>query len=190
MRTVLCVLAVVLSLATGVTLVITAGRIAFGDRLAADRAFAAPNRVVAAQDLPVAGGAAVTALADPLERDGAAPTLLKPGRWRAWGEDKAGSKWQGYLIVEHDESAFLTAGSFRWACENGGGGYNFRGEFDPQTREVRWNGFTVKDRIGTPCNARYRATLSDDGRRLAGGSWEGGVSVPGTWEAEFDGGEE
>ena len=113
--------------------------------------------------------------------------MKKPTRWHVSGKDQNGGHWEGYLVVESDPDAFFTTGFFEWCRENTGGRYRFAGTFDKETRAVRWTGFNIEDRFGVPCNAIYQAILSDDEQRLTDGSWAGGISVPGTWKADFVG---
>jgi hypothetical protein len=128
------------------------------------------------------------ALVDPLEKDKQVHSIVKPGRWRAQGTDRAGNNWSGYLIVEHDSAAYLTKGFFEWSSGGlAGGHYHFEGSFNASTRLVRWTGFTIKERSGSPGNAVYEAILSPDGFELVNGSWYGGIATPGTWNARFVG---
>jgi hypothetical protein len=128
------------------------------------------------------------ALVDPLEKDKPQHQIVKPGRWRAQGTDRAGNNWSGYLTIEHDSEAYLTKGYFEWSSgELAGGQYHFEGSFNPTTRLVRWTGFTIKERNGSHGNAIYEAILSPDGKRLVDGTWTGGIALPGTWNATFVG---
>jgi hypothetical protein len=122
---------------------------------------------------------------DPLERDKDILAMKRPGHWQVKGHDSSGAQWEGYLVVEHDANAYMTFGFFEWSTEPAGGRYHFKGTYDPETRMVRWTGFTVHDRFGGAVNANYQATLSSDGLKLLNGSWQGGISIPGTWSAEF-----
>jgi hypothetical protein len=124
-------------------------------------------------------------LIDPLESDKDVVAMKKAGHWQVQGQDQSGFKWEGYLVVEQADDAYMTSGFFEWSCREAGGRYHFEGTYDPQTREVRWTGFTVRDRFGTAANAHYRATVSSDGLKLLNGSWQGGISFPGSWRAEF-----
>lgn len=126
---------------------------------------------------------------DPLEKEEDTTSLLVTGRWRVAGSDDRGNKWAGYLFLEHAPGeSFLTRGRFEWhAGQTGGGTYFFAGEFDPTARRVIWTGCTVKDRVGRPCNAVYRAVLSPSGNELVDGTWSGGICMPGTWKAQFVG---
>jgi hypothetical protein len=117
--------------------------------------------------------------------DGPGQRLVSPMAWRATGIDRSGLHWEGYLTVEHAEDAYLTAGYFEWGTNNGGR-YHFKGTFDPETRRVRWVGYTVEEQFGRPGIATYEATVSADGRRLEDGTWSG-ICVPGTWSAELVG---
>lgn len=132
------------------------------------------------------------ALFDPLESNTLLSDLKLPGRWMVYGEDDLGYHWHGYLVVEHAPDAKFNKGFFEWSCFDGAkfkgrGRFQFQGSYDPQTRTVEWAGFSVQDRIGGVVNANYRATLSEDGRRLQNGSWKGGISAPGKWRAEHFG---
>lgn len=128
-------------------------------------------------------------LVDPLEREKDVLAMNRPGRWQAQGEDDAGHQWQGYLVIEQAPNSFMTKGFFEWTChrdgKTAGGRYQFEGAYDPNTRTVRWAGFTVQDRLGRVCNAHYEATLSPDGYKLVNGAWHGGIGIPGKWNAEF-----
>jgi hypothetical protein len=122
---------------------------------------------------------------DPLERNRQIHTPTKAGHWRVSGRDEAGHVWEGYLVVEHAAERYLCFGYFEWDTKPAGGRYHFEGTFDPETRVVRWTGFTIERRVGPAANAHYEATLSSDSRRLVNGTWSGGVSIPGTWTAEY-----
>jgi hypothetical protein len=129
-------------------------------------------------------GAVPIRLHDPMERNKGIATLKQPGHWQVKGDDDSGAHWEGYLIVEHDPTAFMTSGYFEWSRQGDGGRYHFQGTYDPETRVVRWTGITVQIPFGHPCNAEYQATLSQDGRTLVNGSWQGGISIPGRWNGE------
>jgi hypothetical protein len=88
------------------------------------------------------------------------------------------------LTVEHADENFMQAGYFEWYVERGGGRYHFEGTYNPDTRAVRWTGFTIEERVGAVAAAVYEATLSEDGMRLENGRWSGGISIPGNWVAD------
>jgi hypothetical protein len=120
-----------------------------------------------------------------LERDKDILAMKKPSAWLARGRDNRGPSWEGYLYVEQAPEAFMTSGFFQWSTTDAGGRYHFEGKFDPKTRRVRWTSFTVKDPVANGgANAHYEAALSADGRKLLGGTWKGGICIPGTWSAE------
>jgi len=121
------------------------------------------------------------------ERDEPVKPIETPSHWRATGKDQAGRLWEGYLVVDRAATGYMRAGWFEWGARGGGGRYHFEGTFDPGTRAVRWTGYSIQDRFGLPAMATYMATLSEDGKQFADGSWSGGISVPGTWTAEYIG---
>jgi hypothetical protein len=123
-------------------------------------------------------------LRDPLERDGRVKPITTPTHWYVRGRDQVNRRFEGYLVVEGAPEGYLGRGYFEWHAQADGGRYHFEGTFDPATRVVRWSGYCIEQRVGTPAMAHYRATLSEDGRRLENGTWSGGISVPGTWTAE------
>src|SRR5262249_21095221 len=82
---------------------------------------------------------------------------------------------------EQDPDAKMKAGYFEWETSYASGQYYFQGVFDPATRAVRWTGYSIQNRNGTPTKAVYEAVLSADGLRFENGRWSGGISVPGTW---------
>jgi hypothetical protein len=123
----------------------------------------------------------------PQERDAPVKPIDVPGHWRASGQDQGGRLWDGYLVVERSSKGHMRAGYFEWFVKEGGGRYHFEGTFDPVTRRVRWTGYCIQERFGVPAMATYLATLSADGMRLTDGSWSGGISVPGTWSADYIG---
>ena len=133
---------------------------------------------------PADAAAAPRELIDPLERNAGIEGMVKPKFWAAEGKDDWDGTWKGYLVAETAENAFLTSGYFEWSRDslNGGGRYHFKGTFDPETRQICWTGFTITDRQRA-ANAVYTATLSPDGSTFLDGSWGGGISVPGTWNA-------
>jgi hypothetical protein len=122
-------------------------------------------------------------LVDPAETGGAPVELKSPIHFDALGADLQGREFQGYLVVEGAPERYLRAGYFHWYAQPTGGRYYFTGTYDPQSRAVRWTGYTVEDRVGLPCCAVYEGTLALDGRRFENGKWSGGISVPGTWTA-------
>jgi hypothetical protein len=119
------------------------------------------------------------------EPDGPGEPIQKASHWRAVGQDRTGCHWEGYLVVESAPEGYMSAGSFWWGAEPAAGRYHFKGTFDPQTRRVRWTGYSIEDRAGRPAMATYEALLTPDGRQLSGGTWSGGISIPGTWSAEY-----
>jgi len=124
----------------------------------------------------------------PQEPDKApAKPIATPRVWRATGLDEVGRRFEGYLSVETAPDAYLCHGYFEWTSQQGGGRYHFEGTFDPDTRRVRWTGYCIEDRFKVPAMATYEAALSADARRFEKGCWSGGISVPGTWEAEVVG---
>jgi hypothetical protein len=126
-------------------------------------------------------------LKDPLEKDRTVRELMSPGHWQARGRDELGRQFEGYLVVDRSPGAYLRAGYFEWQAPVGGGRYHFEGTFDPATRMVRWTGYSVQDRFGGAVSAHYEAKLSADGRRFENGTWSGGISIPGTWTADYIG---
>jgi hypothetical protein len=120
----------------------------------------------------------------PREPDGKGRDLAKPRFWSARGRDLAGREFEGYLVVETASQGYLRYGYFEWQTKEGGGRYHFEGTFDPETRLVRWSGYSIEQPFGVAARANYEATLSKDGSHFEGGKWSGGISVPGTWTAE------
>lgn len=123
---------------------------------------------------------------DPLDKGGA-KEIMSPSHWQARGRDENGNEFEGYLVVERAPEGYMRRGHFAWQAEGGGGRYHFEGTFVPGTRVVRWSGYSVEDRFGFAVAAHYEATLSPDGRRFENGRWSGGISIPGTWTAEYIG---
>jgi hypothetical protein len=119
------------------------------------------------------------------EPNGPVEPIRKASHWRAVGQDQTGHHWEGYLVVEQAAEGYLSAGNFWWGANPASGRYHFKGTFDPQTRRVCWKGNSIEERAGNPAMATYEATLSPDGRQFTGGTWSGGISIPGTWTAEY-----
>jgi hypothetical protein len=103
--------------------------------------------------------------------------VLTPGVWTLRGVSNHGIAWTADLMLKSDLSGTLV-----WKKDGSRvGNEDFRGSYNAKTRQLTLVGY---QKAGEILNGTYKATLSEDGRRLIAGTWVAPEDT-GTWVAEW-----
>ncbi len=99
--------------------------------------------------------------------------------WQVKGMDSIA--WTAQLVFLEESNV----GYFDWKSADGAnsGREPFTYSFDDKTQVLRIWGAKIIDPKGNIIHAQYKATLSEDGKRLENGTWFGPGVLPGTWTA-------
>lgn len=114
----------------------------------------------------------------------------KTGVWQLVGKDEENTVWRARLIFTkktYSKSNVRYKGYFIWSSSNGEtiGREYFNGSFDKRTGRLKLKSYAVKSVSGALGIGDYVGFVSQKGRRISRGSWDGNNVVKGTWSANW-----